>query len=394
MKTLSKILLLGVLTMAVCSLSLAQTYTRKMVNVPKVDPSAITIDGKMNEAAWQNAAHADMVTKKGFEIFTYPYYRPNQKEPDYDSLFARMLWAKDTLYVFVYTDMKVNDSTGLYWNGQWTGDQLFVSLSNRLGVEMKGWYDGNVYAAPDGPYHFLILGDTISLNLGKKTNIPTEYRRFPADTQRVFKASDIARWATTINKTTGVWTVEMAIYNPHVNAGSRVGFNVGGSTGSFTSDTAHHDAYAYWTWQPSVVDSPYAQPKGVPIPTWGTDPGYYNLASSLAWALLEFSTSTGPLGVERIESRAIPSEYVLAQNYPNPFNPTTKINYDVKKAARMQLIVFNVLGQQVATIVDAVQPVGRYKATWDASRLVSGVYFYQLRADNAILDTKKMIFLK
>jgi hypothetical protein len=393
MKVFRQVLSLTLLSIVSGSLLWGQTYSRKVVEVPRVNPVAMTIDGKMDEPEWATAATANVVTAQGFEMFTFPYYRPGLAEPEYEELVGRMLWAKDTLYLFLRIHEFVNDSTDLYWNGQWTGDQLFVSLSNRLGREMKGWYDGNVYAAPDGPYHFLILGDTVSLNLGKPTNIPTEYRKFPTDTTRIFNASDIARWAVTINKTTGVWTLEMAIYNPHVNAGSRIGFNIGGSTGSKVANDAFGDAYAYWTWQPSVPNSPFEQPVGVPVPEWGADPGYYNLAGSSTWALLQFGEAGGPSFVDRDPS-GMPASFGLSQNYPNPFNPETFIEFAVPTQSRVRLDVYNVLGQRVATLVDAVKTPGIYQARWNASNVNSGIYFYRLTTEHGVSLTRKMMLLK
>jgi hypothetical protein len=387
-----QLLFVSLLLVLIASLAFGAEYQRKQVSVPKVSPAAMTIDGKMNEAAWTTAAKASIVSSTGFNMFSYYYGRP-MKEPDYDALEARMLWAKDTLYVFVHIDEIVNDSSDLHWNGQWKGDQLFVSLSNRLGVEMKGWYDGNVYAAPDGPYHFWILGDTVTLNVGQKTNIPVEYRKFPTDTMRVFKATDYGHYAAFINKTTGVWDVEMAIYNPNVEASAVVGFNVGGSAGSTKADAASGDAYAYWTWQPCVVDSPFAQPPNVPIPSWGTDPGSYNLANSVAWATLRM-IATPLTGVEEQPATFVPVEYMLNQNYPNPFNPSTTIQYAIPKAGRITLTIFSVLGQKVATLVDTEQGVGMHQATWSASGLSSGVYLYQLKADGHVVATKKLMLLK
>jgi len=172
-------LILAVLT--ICTLwwgtaVFAQEWERKEVNVPKVDPSEITLDGVMDEAAWDDAGHADLITPTGFEIWTNKYYREALTEPDYDEMYGRMLWSDDTLFVFMHIDEFVNDSTNLFWAGKWTGDQLFISLSNRLAVEMMGWYDGNVYAAPDGPYHYWILGEDVTLNGGDETYIPEEYR--------------------------------------------------------------------------------------------------------------------------------------------------------------------------------------------------------------------------
>ncbi len=394
MKKFGNVVFSGLLLVGLTAIVSAQTFQRKEVDVPKVDPALITIDGQMSEAAWATAGEANLVTATGFEIFTFPYYRPGLPEPEYDELYARMLWSLDTLFVFINIDEFVNDTTDLHWNGQWKGDQLFVGLSNRLGVEMMGWYDGNVYAAPDGPYHFLILGDTVTLNYGQETWIPDEYKRFPDDTVRTFNASDVARWGATIDKSTGKWTVEMAIYNPNVDLGARIGFNVGGSTGSFYADTAFGDAYAYYCWQPSVVDSPFTQPPGVPIPDWGADPGSYILANSLAWGLLNFVT-TLVTGVEELDNDGtVPTDFALGQNYPNPFNPSTVINYRIAREAKVTLNVYNILGQKVAALVNNVQQAGRYQTVWNATGFGSGVYFYQLVVDDLVVDAKKMILIK
>jgi hypothetical protein len=368
-------------------------YRRTQIDVPMVSPAAMTIDGKMNEPAWANATRANLVSPTGFQMFAY-YYGRNLVEPDFDEVTARMLWAKDTLYLFMHIDEIVNDSTDLYWRGKWNADQLFISLSNRLGVEMKGWYDGNVYAAPDGPYHFLVLADSVTLNNSEVTNIPTEYRRTPTDTARVFRSSDVARSKVFINKATGVWDVEMAIYNPHITAGTNIGFNVGGSVGSTKGFMADSDAYAYWTWQPCVIDSPYAQPPNVPIPDWGTDPGAYNLANSVAWALLNFKATTNPTGVNDDAGSLIPAVFELRQNYPNPFNPSTRIQFALPRTSQVTLTVFNVLGQKVVTLVDGVQTAGAHEVIWNASGRASGLYMYQLKADGVTVQTRKMLLIK
>ncbi len=145
------------------------------LNVPMADSGAIKIDGVMDETAWNSAAEVNLVTNTEYNIFALYYGREGVTEPEYDEYYGRLLWTKDTLYAFIHIDEVVNDSSGLYWAGQWLGDQLFVSLSSRLGRDMQGWYDGNVYAAPEGPYHYLILGDQVTLNGGNPTNLPDEY---------------------------------------------------------------------------------------------------------------------------------------------------------------------------------------------------------------------------
>ncbi len=88
-----------------------------------------------------------------------------------------------------------------------------------------------------------------------------------------------------------------------------------------------------------------------------------------------------------------PTKFVLAQNYPNPFNPTTKIKYSVPQASNTTIKVFDVLGNEIETLVNEEKPVGTYELTWNAANLPSGVYFYQLKA-GSFIETKKMILLK
>ncbi len=89
----------------------------------------------------------------------------------------------------------------------------------------------------------------------------------------------------------------------------------------------------------------------------------------------------------------VPGIFSLEQNYPNPFNPSTTINYQVPVNGLVTLKVFNVVGQEVATLVNEVQQASGYQASFDASKLSSGIYFYTLRAGNFV-QTKKMMLLK
>lgn len=104
-----------------------------------------------------------------------------------------------------------------------------------------------------------------------------------------------------------------------------------------------------------------------------------------------FTTGTGILAVK--PSEGLPKEFALSQNYPNPFNPTTMIKYSLPKAQFVTLKVYNVLGQEVTTLVDARQNAGYYQVSFNADRLASGIYFYVLRTDN-FSSTRKMMLLK
>lgn len=80
----------------------------------------------------------------------------------------------------------------------------------------------------------------------------------------------------------------------------------------------------------------------------------------------------------------IPTEYRLDQNYPNPFNPSTRITFAVQERANVQLVVYNILGQVVSTLVDAEMTPGIYEASFDAHSYASGVYFYRIIANTFV----------
>ena len=90
---------------------------------------------------------------------------------------------------------------------------------------------------------------------------------------------------------------------------------------------------------------------------------------------------------------ANPSNYELEQNYPNPFNPTTNIRYSIVKTSKVTLKIFDILGREVQTLVNTVQAPGKYTVTFNAQNLASGVYFYQINAEN-FTATKKLMLLK
>ncbi|MBK6773216.1 MAG: T9SS type A sorting domain-containing protein [Ignavibacteria bacterium] len=93
-------------------------------------------------------------------------------------------------------------------------------------------------------------------------------------------------------------------------------------------------------------------------------------------------------------STEIPDKYYLSQNYPNPFNPATFINYQLTMFSNVSLKVYDVLGQEVKTLVNENKPAGRYEVTFNGADFPSGVYFYSLLIDGNLIDTKRMVLLK
>jgi len=89
----------------------------------------------------------------------------------------------------------------------------------------------------------------------------------------------------------------------------------------------------------------------------------------------------------------IPSNFILEQNYPNPFNPSTQINFSIPKATNVTLKVYDVLGQEVAVLVNERKQAGEYNVTWNAADVPSGVYFYRIVAGEFV-ETKKMVLIR
>ena len=102
--------------------------------------------------------------------------------------------------------------------------------------------------------------------------------------------------------------------------------------------------------------------------------------------------------VTSVSENNIPNKFTLSQNYPNPFNPTTTINYSIPsnsngKTAQVKMVVFDILGREVATLVNREQSAGSYSVKFNASRLSSGIYFYKLQS-GSFVKSKKMILMK
>ena len=102
--------------------------------------------------------------------------------------------------------------------------------------------------------------------------------------------------------------------------------------------------------------------------------------------------------VQQTERMVNPKTFALKQNYPNPFNPQTAIEYDLERVGKVELHIYNALGQRVRTLVDGEQRPGAYRVLWDGrddhgQKLASGSYYYQLRIGD-LTGAKRMILLK
>jgi endo-1,4-beta-xylanase len=124
---------------------------------------------------------------------------------------------------------------------------------------------------------------------------------------------------------------------------------------------------------------------------------YWRVSAANSIGVSDYSTLanflTGEVISEVERTGIVPDEYALSQNYPNPFNPTTAVSYQLSAISVVRLKVYDILGNEVATLVNGERGAGTHRVVWDASGLPSGVYFYRLQAGRFV-ETKKMILAK
>jgi len=128
---------------------------------------------------------------------------------------------------------------------------------------------------------------------------------------------------------------------------------------------------------------------GDPMPA-STVNGWNIMPPSITSQNYHFTTDILIVGVD---DNIIANNFTLEQNYPNPFNPSTTINYTLAERSAITLKVYDVLGNEVATLVNTTQEAGKYDVKFDASSLSSGLYIYTLNTGN-FTSSKKMMLLK
>jgi hypothetical protein len=120
-------------------------------------------------------------------------------------------------------------------------------------------------------------------------------------------------------------------------------------------------------------------------------PGEYRLYTTVRIPRPDILTSV-------TTNNSIPLQYQLDQNYPNPFNPSTTINYNLSAIGNVKIKIYDILGREVITLVNAQKPAGKYQAIWNGTdnfgnKVTSGIYFYTIRTGN-FTASKKMVMMK
>jgi len=176
-----------------------------------------------------------------------------------------------------------------------------------------------------------------------------------------------------------VYTVTLQVTGPAWNGFE---YRYGFSNGDFHAEPAGFSAFAYRVRYIGMTGArAFIQPWDAPQDHWTPQED-----KSDQWEAEPTTTGVG-------DGTGTVKRFELSQNYPNPFNPTTTIKFAIPQSSEVTLNVYNLLGQKVATLINAQMDAGSYEYHFDASRLGSGVYFYSIKAGK-YSDTKKMILMK
>lgn len=239
-------------------------------------------------------------------------------------------------------------------------------------------------------------------------------------------ADEVPNWSGLSNVATGTTTEDLtppaAINDLQANTGSESGqidlsWNAVGDDDMIGSATFYEIRYslnritpASWEsallWTPGPTPAPPGQQEELTI--YGLQPGqwywvgtkvYDDAGNVSPMSNVDSAIANFNFGTDIDEDGdGLPDQFALAQNYPNPFNPTTEISFSLPQSAPTNLTIYNVNGQQVATLVDNDLPAGDHVVQWDgrngsSQAVATGVYFYRLQAGD-FNETKKMLMVK
>lgn len=151
-------------------------------------------------------------------------------------------------------------------------------------------------------------------------------------------------------------------------------------------ESGEYDQMVFGFGEPGEI----AYPRGIAFSV--TNDTIYVLDADLATQGLKMY-SRGATGLKEISDKSLPVEFSLSQNYPNPFNPATKINFGIPEAGQVKVKIYDIIGREVATVLNDKLSAGNYEVDFNGTGLSSGIYLYELSSANARI-VKKMTLLK
>lgn len=371
--------------------------------------------GGFVDAAFDEAGGQTDIYKLALQADWIYHFRTSRLEGGYSGPFvARLVKASDT-----GSNLLSDDLTGYNSRYSWDGNESNVKIN--FIPDEAGDYYLELTGDGEGTYQVGMKGRDISelKSKGEPNNTvaeadaigPQEFDQ-PGEAQTYMLFNENFEWDPTIHQITSRWGDDIDIYRYDLVVGDTLlaesssvdgplwrrdydGYmrllSATGDTLLSNDDGRNIDWHSRIEFIPEEAGSYYvmlhSQDYGPASRGHDRDPsrGEYNLT------VLKMDGSV--IRITDVTPDEVPAEFVLHQNYPNPFNPTTTITYSLPEAREVQLAVFNVLGQRVELLVDQVQSGGTYSVQYNASRLASGTYFYQLRAGN-LVQTKQMFLIK
>ena len=273
---------------------------------------------------------------------------------------------------------------------------VFAGIPNQY-TEPTSFYYDDIYSAFVVPN-----GQQITVNFAvDMTNaMDPALQAIPFDpaTDTVFVFNGQAAWAQAMGWTEGMdRCIKLAKSTGNIYTGSVVVKSPGFNGFTYAYEYGHAadgslqkegTGFSNWSWRvryvPMTSSRHFVQPYTAKVDHW-----------TKAEVKANTEYETWPDGLSAVEDlgKGVPTTFNLDQNYPNPFNPSTKIKFNLPSEQMVSLKVYNVLGQEVTTLVDQQMKAGSYSFDFDASKLSSGVYFYRIQAGTFSM-TKKMMLIK
>jgi hypothetical protein len=353
--------------------------------------------GEVIRNTWPGEAYTDTMSFTGNTMLCVNGYAACPVTKYYETYFEfnnnKVLYTfKNPFFIFNVTDAKINNNIfyGLYaggvdtlenpwWDNLWNPDTTYgvIALQPLSGANAK-MFQPSDSANAEGLRRVEVSNNTYFWPTAL-TDFWTNWNNTQPNKVRTPNFMNVPTTAMFANDANYPYLVEsgnvnvdpgfMGTIDPWVLNGSQTDFTIGllAYFQQVRTGTAAND---YWGYELTFAED---TPNWVPV-----------------WPLPEASSLSS---IDQNVNPEIPADFSLEQNFPNPFNPTTTIKFNLKTAGNITLVVYNVMGQVVETLIDGYKPAGTYTQVYHAKNLASGIYYYELKA-GSYKAVHKMLLIK
>jgi len=328
-------------------------------------------------------------------------------------------WSSVTINPRTCVTIKYNSSGVQQWLRTYTGNGESLALDNSGNVYIAGWSGGYSYDFVTVKYNTSGVQQWFNIYNGSGSGEDQAYTVFVDDFGYVYSTgwslesgtswdcilikystSGVQQWIRTYNGPGNYKDNGYAIAADDSGNVFVVGDSYGnGTERDYVTIKYNSAGVQQWVQRYNGPGNSYDIARSIVADGFGNVyvTGYScGIGTSTDYGIIKYSQ---PVGIQTL-SNEIPKEYKLIQNYPNPFNPSTKIKFDIPMSSYVKLIVYDVLGREIKTLVNEKLNAGRYDINWDGSSHPSGVYFYKMvtipdgRQADDYVSVKKMLLVK